>query len=65
MRNPIVTVGSEQIRFEGFSQCAGVYAKLVIIDDGVAKCTCQWYSKYQGERGECKHVLAVKSMLTI
>jgi hypothetical protein len=36
---------------------------LVIIDNGVAKCTCQWYSKYQGKRGECKHVLAVREML--
>ncbi len=36
---------------------------LIIIDNGVAKCTCQWYSKYQGERGECKHVLAVRKVV--
>ena len=35
---------------------------LVIIERAVAKCTCQWYSKYQGERGECKHVLAVREI---
>jgi hypothetical protein len=23
-------------------------------------CTCQWYSRYQGARGACKHVLAAK-----
>jgi len=36
---------------------------LVIIQNNTAKCTCQWYSKYQGERGECKHVLAVREMV--
>lgn len=35
---------------------------LVIIEKGNAKCTCQWYSKHQGERGDCKHVLAVKEL---
>ena len=25
-----------------------------------AKCTCTWYAKHQGERGPCKHVLAVQ-----
>lgn len=32
----------------------------VIFDPGRERCTCEWYSKYQGERGPCKHVLAVK-----
>jgi len=36
---------------------------LVIIKNDEAKCTCQWYSKYQGSRGECKHVLAVKEVV--
>jgi hypothetical protein len=26
----------------------------------VATCTCQWFAKYQGTRGPCKHVLAVQ-----
>ncbi|MCD8043117.1 MAG: SWIM zinc finger domain-containing protein [Tannerellaceae bacterium] len=34
----------------------------VIFDPGRERCTCEWYSKYQGERGPCKHVLAVKKM---
>jgi SWIM zinc finger len=25
-----------------------------------ARCTCPWYAKHQGERGPCKHVLAVQ-----
>lgn len=32
----------------------------VIIENNHGKCTCDWYSKYQGKRGICKHVLAVK-----
>lgn len=35
----------------------------VIIDNGKERCTCEWFSKYQGERGPCKHVLAVKKLV--
>lgn len=28
-----------------------------------ARCTCPWFSKHQGERGPCKHVLAVQLIL--
>ena len=35
----------------------------VIIEDKKERCTCEWFSKYQGERGPCKHVLAVKKMV--
>jgi hypothetical protein len=24
------------------------------------KCTCRWHSRYQGQRGPCKHILAVR-----
>ena len=34
----------------------------VILDDKHERCTCEWYAKYQGERGLCKHVLAVKKI---
>ena len=27
------------------------------------KCTCPWWARYQGERGPCKHVLAVQLLL--
>lgn len=27
---------------------------------GGDRCTCQWYSKHQGERGPCKHILAAR-----
>jgi hypothetical protein len=32
----------------------------VIIEGGAARCTCTWYARHEGERGFCKHVLAVK-----
>lgn len=35
----------------------------VVIDNERARCTCAWYSKYQGERGLCKHVLALKRLI--
>ncbi|MEL6542707.1 MAG: SWIM zinc finger family protein, partial [Pseudomonadota bacterium] len=25
-------------------------------------CTCPWFSKYQGQRGPCKHILAASMM---
>jgi SWIM zinc finger len=28
--------------------------------DGSTWCTCEWWAKYQGSRGPCKHVLAVR-----
>jgi hypothetical protein len=27
------------------------------------KCTCQWFSKYQGQRGPCKHILAARLLV--
>lgn len=35
----------------------------VIIDQGKARCTCTWFAKHQGDRGPCKHILAVKITL--
>jgi hypothetical protein len=32
----------------------------VVLEGDTEKCTCTWYSKHQGERGLCKHILAVK-----
>lgn len=34
----------------------------VIIEGEKARCTCAWYSRHQGERGACKHVLAARKM---
>jgi uncharacterized Zn finger protein len=35
----------------------------VIIDGESKKCTCDWFTNYQGKRGICKHVLAVLMVL--
>ncbi|NDV59779.1 SWIM zinc finger family protein [Bacteroides sp. 519] len=55
----IISQTSERIeaRVEG----SGV-RHTVILDSKNERCTCEWYSKYQGERGLCKHVLAVKKV---
>lgn len=37
----------------------------VIIQEEKERCTCEWFSKYQGERGPCKHVLAVKKLVNV
>jgi hypothetical protein len=36
----------------------------VILDGEKERCTCTWFSRHQGDRGLCKHVLAVKKLLT-
>jgi predicted nucleic acid-binding Zn finger protein len=33
---------------------------VVRIEDSVARCTCPWFARHRGERGPCKHVLAVE-----
>ena len=35
LRDPIVTAGAGQVRFEGFSSCNGVYARLDILPNGL------------------------------
>jgi hypothetical protein len=35
---------------------------VVRLEDGVARCTCAWFAKHRGERGACKHVLAVQQV---
>lgn len=37
----------------------------VIVKGDIQKCTCTWFSKNQGERGACKHILAVKKKVQI
>jgi hypothetical protein len=34
----------------------------VRFEDGVARCTCAWFARHRGERGHCKHVLAVEQV---
>jgi uncharacterized Zn finger protein len=32
----------------------------VLLDAGTSFCTCNWFTNYQGQRGICKHILAVR-----
>lgn len=36
----------------------------VVLDGENHRCTCDWFTKYQGKRGICKHVLAVKELIS-
>ncbi|MGG5209856.1 SWIM zinc finger family protein [Chryseobacterium sp. MIQD13] len=54
------TASRTEARVEG----TGVH-HTVIIENDKERCTCEWFSKYQGERGPCKHVLAVKKLVNI
>src|SRR5829696_185300 len=46
-------------RVEAKVEGSGVH-HLVILDGEKQRCTCTWFARHQGERGVCKHVLAVK-----
>lgn len=37
---------------------------VVVLNNGQERCTCTWYSKNQGQRGSCKHILAVKKKIS-
>lgn len=54
-------IKNEGNRVEAQVEGSGVM-HLVILDEN-AKCTCTWFSQNQGERGACKHILAVKKKL--
>lgn len=36
----------------------------VLITNEIQRCTCEWFTTYQGKRGICKHILAVKMLET-
>lgn len=35
----------------------------VVLDGKGDRCTCEWFTTYQGKRGICKHILAVKMVV--
>jgi hypothetical protein len=49
-------------RVEACVEGSGV-KHVVVLEGEKERCTCTWYSKHQGERGVCKHMLAVKKKL--
>ncbi|QNA44272.1 SWIM zinc finger family protein [Lacibacter sediminis] len=61
--NKVVIISKKDNRIEANVLGSGVQ-HLVLLEADKARCTCTWFSRHQGERGPCKHVLAVKKMLT-
>jgi len=55
-------VSQTDTRIEARVEGTGVN-HVVVIEGDTEKCTCMWFSKHQGERGLCKHILAVKKKL--
>ena len=54
-RLPAGSSGDVEIAVEG----SGVTHRVRLSESG-DRCTCPWFSKYQGSRGPCKHVLAAR-----
>ncbi len=65
--NKVRIISKTDNRVEAQVDGSGV-THTVILDDSPnakpdARCTCTWFSQNQGERGACKHILAVKNMV--
>ncbi len=54
---PLPDVGPDQV-FEVRSEDA--FYRVTVMADGQWRCTCPWYGKHKGQRGPCKHLLAVR-----
>ena len=59
----VAIVASDDHRTEAQVMGSGV-THTVVLDRQQARCTCTWFSKHQGERGPCKHILATKKQRT-
>src|SRR5207344_2916132 len=46
-------------RIEALVAGSGVEHRVRLSAEG-ARCTCPWFAKHQGQRGPCKHVLALQ-----
>ena len=47
---------------EAWVRGSGVEHRVRLSAEG-ARCTCPWWAKHHGDRGPCKHVLAVQLSL--
>jgi len=57
----VLSGGSDQV-FEVVSVDA-VY-RVTLMAGGEWRCTCPWYGKHRGQRGPCKHLLAVRLQMS-
>ncbi len=62
--NKVSIISTDDDRVEARVAGSGVNHS-VILEANRERCTCTWYSRNQGERGPCKHVLAVKKKLNL
>ena len=60
-QNKVTILKRSAERVEALVEGSGV-EHTVILENDKARCTCTWFSKHQGERGLCKHILAVKKL---
>lgn len=55
-------ISKQEDSFEAEVKGSGVYHRVKGVGIS-ASCTCPWHSKYQGNRGPCKHILATRLTL--
>lgn len=61
--NKVEIVSRTENRVEARVAGSGV-SHTVVLEGEKERCTCTWFSRHQGERGLCKHVLATKKLLS-
>lgn len=62
VNNKVKIIDNANGRVEARVEGSGVFHTVILSGDN-ERCTCDWFSKYQGNRGLCKHVLAVKKVI--
>jgi len=55
-------ISKSENRIEAEVEGSGV-PHMVLLEGEKQRCTCTWFSRHQGERGICKHILAVKKIM--
>jgi hypothetical protein len=56
----LVAAGAVEVRAdEAWVHSAGERYQIRLVDGAAASCTCTWWARHRGERGPCKHALAV------
>lgn len=59
----VTIINSAPNRVEARVEGSGVQ-HTVVIDSDRTRCTCTWFARHQGERGMCKHILAVRKKIS-
>ena len=61
--NKVQIISNTGNRVEAKVEGSGV-CHSVILEEEKERCTCTWFSRHQGERGPCKHILATKKKVS-